>query len=807
MKRFISLLLVLVTLTACFVPSVSAEGQTAGAGGCLPFEDVKSSHWFTSCVSFCYANGIIKGMNDHTFGWKGELTRAQFVTMLANLEGVDTSGYTVSRFTDVKPNYWFYGAVAWAYEKGIVSGMSDTCFAPAKALTRAELAVIMRNYMDGRYGVEVKEDALDAFTDKPKSEYWYYDAMKYAVSAELISGNGEGTLAATGTVTRAQAAVIFKSFMEKYFYGGCEHVFSEADCTNASLCTRCGMINGFPVGHILSDGNGASGKCSACGKEVGDGDILHNYAEATCTEPMTCKRCGTKTGELLAHEYIKNICILCGRRPYYQKEGNDAVSAAAAITDRVVESGCSAEMYIMDVTLDTVANTLSGKMTVDLVNESGAGLNEICFRYFAPAIMEESRISSVRGLETGEEYGFEKGADGSLYRVALPKPLADGEAMSVVVDFISHIPDKEDRYGIINLSENKKIYNLTFCFPQIAFLDDGVWFEEDYLAVGESRYNEPSDYYVTLHAPEDYVVLSSGRSTTQGTETVIIAENIREMAISACNCAEIYTRKTGGITYNLLKVDFDYQNAELLEDTYELIMETAIESVEVFSADVGRYIYDELDIIPVIYGNIGGMEYPGIVQVALPDSDRNGKDAEAQRKNFFSKLSRSVVTTAHEVAHEWFYCAVGNDEMNEPWLDESFASYLEYYYNRTGERAFAMYEEMWNKYNALNGECDIASAFPHGFDYGQKSYYINIPADGYREHDYVYVYAFGENLLQKLEREMGKDKFFEMLSAWYNENLGGIVEGYAFVNHVIEYDSSDGVRKLINEYISDEYLQ
>ncbi len=324
MKRIISLLLILATVLSCFVLTVSADVTVVSDEARLPFEDVKDNHWFFDAVKFCYANGIINGMNEYTFGFSGQLTRAQFVTMLANLEGVDTSEYTVDKFTDVKSNHWYYGAVAWAYENGIVSGMTETTFVPNGVLTRAQLAVVMRNYMEGKYEVEVSDDVLDKFTDKPKEEYWYYDAMKYAVSAELLSGNSDGTLAATGNVTRAQAAVIFKSFMEKYFYGNCEHVFSITNCTAPEECLECGLINGLPAGHILSAYDCVTGGvCQICKSEIAPSAILHNFAEATCTAPRTCTRCQATRGEAKGHSFkaatctTPKTCTVCGT-----KEGN-----------------------------------------------------------------------------------------------------------------------------------------------------------------------------------------------------------------------------------------------------------------------------------------------------------------------------------------------------------------------------------------------------------------------------------------------------------------------------------------------------
>ncbi len=309
MKKLISLLVVLATLLSCFMLTVSADNQIVSDEGRLPFEDVKENHWFYNAVKFCYSNDIVSGMNAYTFGFSGQLTRAQFVTMLANLENVNTGAYTVNKFTDVKSNHWYYGAVAWAYNEGIVSGMTDTTFAPNGVLTRAQLATVMRNYMSGKYSVTINNSVLDQFTDKPKAEYWYYDAMVFAVSTGLLSGNSNGTLAATGNVTRAQAAVIFESFMNNYFYGSCAHSFTSANCTVASTCTKCGMVNGLPVGHILSAYDcKTGGTCMACDAYVKPSSILHNFTAATCTKPATCSRCYAARGEALGHKWKAATC-------------------------------------------------------------------------------------------------------------------------------------------------------------------------------------------------------------------------------------------------------------------------------------------------------------------------------------------------------------------------------------------------------------------------------------------------------------------------------------------------------------------
>lgn len=321
MKKIISLLLILATVLYCFMLTVSADETVVSDEGRLPFKDVKENHWFYSAVSLCYANSVIKGMDEYTFDFSGQLTRSQFVTMLAGLEGIDTSAYTVDKFTDIKDTYWYYGAVAWAYSKGIVSGMTEDTFDGNAKLTRAQLATVMYNYMQTKYNVTVDETALDKFSDKPKAEYWYYDAMKYAVSAGLISGMSDGTLSATGIVTRAQAAVIFDSFMKSYFYGICDHSFTQPDCITAETCEKCGFVNGIPKGHVLTAYDCVTGgKCTVCDTDVEPSKTLHDYKPATCTEPMTCTRCNTVSGKANGHKWISATCYTAKKCKVCQTE-------------------------------------------------------------------------------------------------------------------------------------------------------------------------------------------------------------------------------------------------------------------------------------------------------------------------------------------------------------------------------------------------------------------------------------------------------------------------------------------------------
>ena len=182
-----------------------------------PFDDVKETHWFYNSVSYCVKRGYVKGMDENTFAPNGNITRAQFLVMLAALDGVDLSVYDGkdSGFVDVKPDYWFNKVVCWAVENGITSGLGDGKFGPGNNVTRAQLARFFYVYSEKNdVNVEGRED-LSVFPDASKVASWAQTPMEWAVAAGLISGTakeGKTYLDPNGTATRAQATVMFKGY-------------------------------------------------------------------------------------------------------------------------------------------------------------------------------------------------------------------------------------------------------------------------------------------------------------------------------------------------------------------------------------------------------------------------------------------------------------------------------------------------------------------------------------------------------------------------------------------------------------------
>ena len=201
---------------------IPATGSAVCPGGTacpsFRFRDVPApSNWAHEGIDYCVRHGLMSGFDATTFSPDTVSTRAQIVMILYNLSGdtTDYSKYYVP-FTDVRPGTWYYNAVAWGYDKDIVSGMTPTTFAPDGLITREQMAVLLYGYTE-KYAPAYLGGAasLNGFPDAASVSNWAYAAMSWAVGNGLISGiasDGADYLAPSGGATRAQIAAIMMRY-------------------------------------------------------------------------------------------------------------------------------------------------------------------------------------------------------------------------------------------------------------------------------------------------------------------------------------------------------------------------------------------------------------------------------------------------------------------------------------------------------------------------------------------------------------------------------------------------------------------
>ena len=177
----------------------------------IPFTDIPTNAWYYNAVKFNYANNMIKGLNDYTYGPSANLTRGMLVTILWRMEGNPKA--TSNQFTDVTSSQYYYNAVNWAASKKIISGYGDGKFGPNDNITREQLAVILRNYAQfKKKSVSARTD-LTKYTDNTRISSYAKDAVSWAVANKIISGKANGTqVDPQGKATRAEVAAMLYNY-------------------------------------------------------------------------------------------------------------------------------------------------------------------------------------------------------------------------------------------------------------------------------------------------------------------------------------------------------------------------------------------------------------------------------------------------------------------------------------------------------------------------------------------------------------------------------------------------------------------
>jgi len=181
------------------------------------FRDVDMDDYYGEALKYCMLNGIINGVSKTSFAPKTTVNRAMIVTVLYRLQdSPDVSGLT-EPFDDVDESDWYYDAVKWAYNNGVVNGTAPHRYSPLDTLTREQLSTVLFRYTDSVLGeaTDFDEAALDRFNDKASVSTYAYAAMGWAVENGYIGGVSADTLSPKTGATRAQLVTILHRFMAK----------------------------------------------------------------------------------------------------------------------------------------------------------------------------------------------------------------------------------------------------------------------------------------------------------------------------------------------------------------------------------------------------------------------------------------------------------------------------------------------------------------------------------------------------------------------------------------------------------------
>lgn len=435
----------------------------------------------------------------------------------------------------------------------------------------------------------------------------------------------------------------------------------------------------------------------------------------------------------------------------------------------------SADKCVYGLDLTYQDGVLNGKLDFSYYNNTDAAIDQLKFNLFANAFRNGAKYSPVsvahqaQAYYSGKSYGSVTvnsvknsngdaqfsigGQDENLLIVPLDKTVYPNERYSLTIDFTVNVAKVNHRLGI-----TANTINLGNFFPILCAYDDGSGFYECvYYSSGDPFYSECSDFNVKFTCSENYVVASSGKvkgsKTENGvTRTEYALKNARDFALVLSDKYEVLSVTTGGVEINYYYFDDDHPEKNL---------EYAKKAVETFSALFGEYPYPTLAVCQTGFIE-GGMEYPALVYVS---------------DSLDEKSYGEVVV--HETAHQWWYAAVGNNQVEYGFLDEGLAEYsVVLFYENNPEygltrevmmrSAEMTYQTFCTVYDRLFGLVD-SSMLRALNEYSGEYEYVNI------------AYVKGCLMFDYLRQTIGDKKFFDGLKKYYGDYSFKIADPYCIV--------------------------
>lgn len=458
------------------------------------------------------------------------------------------------------------------------------------------------------------------------------------------------------------------------------------------------------------------------------------------------------------------------------------------------EGKAYASRYKMQVSLDTKKKVLSGTVCATIKNATDEDLNRICVRNWAAAILKGTTLKTeILSAKIGEKnlQITKKEDDSILY-------LSDGNRLlvparnfaDVVFSFRTEIPKQKNRFGYVRF-DGHEMYQLSFCFPSISLYQKGSWNENPYLSDNDETYvNEAADYDVTFLHPKKYTVAATGTECSAQEGTKITGKKLREFAAVVSDDFSRLDAHEGKTAITILAPNYKKN-----QGYYKYSLRLAKEAVRVFSEKIGEYPFAELKIVHCFFD--GAMEYPGLCMIGMPDV----KQFRSIEKDSYGALESHV---PHEIAHQWFYAAIGNDSYKEPWLDEGFSEFCEdiLFPNFANNK---LRKKLWGDKYASRKDMDTwfqKIVIPQT----TRSKAINGKVSDYQESSEEYstcVYEGGKLFLYELWKTMGDKTFFEMLQKYYQTYQFRIVTTEDFLSMVRAYgkDENEKVEQIIERYV------
>ncbi len=449
--------------------------------------------------------------------------------------------------------------------------------------------------------------------------------------------------------------------------------------------------------------------------------------------------------------------------------------------------------YRIDVNLDTENMTYKGKQTVSYVNNTDIDLEDIYFHLYPNAfkslekapilfnIGDEMNPSSykpgyieIEKVKAGEkdlEWNIDEGKD-TILNINLDKPLEKGKSIDLYLEYVVKLPTTKDRFGY-----HDKGINCGNWYPIACVYDKNGWNLDPYYKVGDPFYSEVANYKVSITTPKEIIVAASGKIISEREDGdkktyKIEGQLIRDFAWAASKDFVVKEKK---VEDTIIKVYSINNDSKLINESLKI----GENSIKIFNKIFGKYPYGWYSIVNTEFPS--GMEYPGIVFIS---------------NDYFHKYLIDILekVIVHETAHQWWYGIVGNNQVDEAWLDEGLATYSEVIYINEiqgKKEARKYYDE------------NIKLGYEYAVHYLSENDVVNKPLSefaGWEDYGPL-VYSRAAMFIDKIKEDFGEEVLYDILNNYYNKYKFRIATTEDFIT-LCEEITNTSFNELINEYLN-----
>ncbi|MEA1962316.1 MAG: M1 family metallopeptidase [Bacillota bacterium] len=476
------------------------------------------------------------------------------------------------------------------------------------------------------------------------------------------------------------------------------------------------------------------------------------------------------------------VAVFCGALLFYLGEKQVPASEVPAIKKIDSEKqnvnvfpAPEQTVYAMKLYLDVEERLLYGVSEITTINTSGSDLKEIWLTAYpnafksagetpAPLLayekgFDEGWMEIRELLVNGESANFIQ--DGPSVGITMPS-IATQSNVNIEINWVVHVPNVKYRFGY-----HDQVFMLGNFYPVINLKTDAGWHNAYLSGVGDPFCLTVGDYIVEVNIPENYQIASTGQIVASDYQDdgrsimVVRAEEVRDFCLLVMYDYDKAQETINGVNINCIFPSEGEEEAEkVLQQTGQIL--------QFYSETFGPYPLGAFTVAYVPMEGFQGMEHAGIIFL---------QEELLQNKN---EANHKIFLLAHEIAHQWWFGMVGNDQIQEPWLDEGLANWSAHLFMR-----------------------EMKEIETHSWQTKSKSMVLNQELSNMQNRTQYYntAYRAGEAFWVGLEKEIGYENVIKILRAYLSRYRNSVATTSDLLQIIQEYSPGD-----VDPYLNQWFL-